>query len=80
MKNIFESEVKRFDEREIGKAIEWLLGRGFSPDEVHQNLVYLSFVEHAARPPDDQAGVFYVLNIGGQFRHVRSVGAMELPT
>jgi hypothetical protein len=32
------------------------------------------------RPPDEQAGVFYVLGIGGQFRHVRSVGAMELPT
>jgi hypothetical protein len=80
MKNIFESKVKRFDEREIRKAIEWLLGGGFSSDEVHQDLVYLSLVENAVRPPDEQAGVFYELGIGGQFRHVRSVGARELPT
>jgi hypothetical protein len=80
VKNIFESQGKRFDERKIRKAIEWLLGRGFSSNEVHQDLIYLSFVEDTVRPPDEQAGVFYVLGIAGRFRHVRSVGAMELPT
>ena len=34
MKNIFESEVKRLDEREIRKAIEWLSGIGFSSEEL----------------------------------------------
>src|SRR6202035_47082 len=67
MKNIFESEMKRFDEREIGKAIEWLGGHGFSFDKIRQNFVYRSFVKNAARPPDEEIGVFDVLDIGGQF-------------
>jgi hypothetical protein len=34
MKNIFESEIKRLDEGEISKAIEWLGGIGFSSEEL----------------------------------------------
>jgi len=34
MKNIFKSEVKRLDEREIRKTIEWLSGIGFSSEEL----------------------------------------------
>ena len=34
LKNILESEVKRLDEREITKAIEWLSGRGFSSEDL----------------------------------------------
>jgi hypothetical protein len=54
MKNILESKVKRFDEREIRKAIKWLRGHGFSSEEVDQNLIYRGFVENAARPPDKE--------------------------
>ena len=34
LKNILESEVKRLDEREIRKAIEWLSGHGFSSEDL----------------------------------------------
>ena len=79
MKNIFESEVERFDEREIRKAIEWLRGHGFSSEEVDQNVVYRSFVKNAARPPDEQIGVFDVLDIEGKFHDVRSIEVKALP-
>ena len=54
MKNIFESEVKRLDDREIAKTIEWLSGGGFSSEELYQNLVYRGFIKDAARPPDNE--------------------------
>ena len=79
MKNIFESEVKRFDEREIRKAIEWLGGHGFSSEDLHQNLVYRSLIKNAARSPDEEISVFDVFDIGGQFHDVRSIGVKALP-
>ena len=63
MKNIFESEVKRLDGREIGKAIEWLGGHGFSSDQIYQNFVYRSFIKNAARSPDEETGFFEKLDL-----------------
>jgi hypothetical protein len=54
VKNIFESEVKRLDGREIAKAIEWLSSHGFSSDELEQGFVYRSFIENAERSPDKE--------------------------
>src|SRR4029077_1934450 len=56
MKNISESEIKRFNGREIGKAIERLGGHGFSSEQVDQNFVYRSFIKNAARSPDEEMG------------------------
>jgi hypothetical protein len=67
MKNIFESEVKRLDGREIAKAIEWLGGHGFSSEQVYQNFVYRSFIKNAARPPDEETGFFEKLELDRWF-------------
>jgi hypothetical protein len=54
MKNIFEAEVERLDEREIAKAIEWLGGGGFSSVEIYYNSIYGSLIKEAARSPDNE--------------------------
>src|SRR4029077_18240970 len=54
MKNISESEIKRFNGREIGKAIERFVGHGFSSEQVHQIFVYRSFIKNAARSLDEK--------------------------
>jgi hypothetical protein len=63
MKNISESEVKRLDGREIGKAIEWLGGHGFSSEQVYQNFVYRGFIKNAARSPDEKMSFFEKLDL-----------------
>ena len=65
LKNILEGEVKRLDEREIRKAIEWLSGHGFSSEELQQNFVYRSFIKNTARPPDNEVQIFVELEVCG---------------
>jgi len=67
MKNILEAEVKRLDEREISKAIEWLSGPGFSSKQIYQKFVYFSFVKNAAWPPDKETGFFEILDVSRWF-------------
>jgi hypothetical protein len=67
MKNIFESEVKRLNGREIAKTIEWLGGHGFFPEQIYQNLVYCSFIKDAARSPDEETGFFDKLDLDRWF-------------
>jgi hypothetical protein len=68
MKNIFESEMKRLDEREIAKSIEWTGGHGFSSEQVYQNSVDKSFVQNAAGVPDKEIHPFEILNVA-RWRH-----------
>jgi hypothetical protein len=65
MKDILKSEVKRLDEREITKAIEWLSSHGFPSEELQQNFVYRSFVKNTAWPPDNEVQIFMELEICG---------------
>ncbi len=73
MKNVLKSEVKRLDGREIGKAIEWLGGHGFSSEQVHQNFVYRSFIKNAARSPDEETGFFDKLDLDRWFHGERGL-------
>jgi hypothetical protein len=68
MKNISESEVKRLEGRQIGKAIEWLGGHGFSSEQIYQNFVYRSFTKNAARSPDEETGFFEKLDLDRWFQ------------
>jgi len=67
MKNIFESEVKGLEAREIGKAIERLGRHGFSSEQIYQNFVYRSFIKNAAWPPDEETGFFEKLDLDRWF-------------
>jgi hypothetical protein len=63
MKNVSESKMKRLDEREIAKAIERFSGQRLSSQQIYQNLVYSSFIQNAARPPDNETGLFQILDV-----------------
>src|SRR4029077_16556273 len=87
MKNISESEVKRLDGREIGKAIEWLGGHGFSSEQGYQKFFYRIFIKNAALSPDEETGFFEKLDLDrwcvGVFEHLlvtRRVAGWSRPT
>ena len=79
MKNIFESEVKNSTSERSEKRLNGLAAMVSLLRSSHQNFVYRSFVKNAARSPDEEIGVFDVLDIGGQFHDVRSIGIKALP-
>jgi len=74
VKDIIEIEIDCIESGQIGESIKRPAERVFLLPNENYYFVNERFAKYAARSPDEEIGVFDVLDIGRQFHDYRSLG------